>query len=689
MQPLNLNIRVLRNLLLRYLLVWVADTASLVATAAVLPKIYFRQDSPYWYLSPFVVALLLGLLNALLRPILIVLFLPITFVTLGLATFLLNAAVFYLAHLMVGPFVIENFASAVVGVIVLTFVNTLFGTALRLSDDYSFYATLMDKFSAMTRRERVAPRDRGIILLQIDGLSYVTLKRALKKGKMPFFNDLIKRKRYALRSWFSGLPSQTSSVQAGLFYGSAYDIPGFRWYDKRARRLVVSSNSADMSAVDERFASCPNPLLRNGSCINSLIHGGARKRILTLSSLGDRDIKAHRAEFEDFAIFSLHPYLYTRMVLFVIGDFLVDRAQAFVDLFRHPKARITRSVKFSFLRAIANAGFRESTTYFVIEDVVRGMPVIYANYVGYDMVSHHAGVASADALGTLTRIDRQIKKIFRAASKKAPRQFDLVVLSDHGQTESVPFRRIYGKGLPEIIGETLQKPAVEPAGGTAEVGYFRTLLREMKRVDQAYGMKSLARQRRTLERLEERISKTAAEEEADRAFVVCASGNLAHVYLTHSPERLSTEYILEHHSNLLEMLIGHEGVGFIATIREDGEVLVIGKSGMRNLGSGEVEGEDPLLPYLTGKNDEYAVRALSDLGGFPHAGDLIVNGALLEGGSVVTFEDQVGTHGGLGGPQTEPFIVYPRRLRQKRDIVRIPSDIHAFLNQTLNEGASS
>ena len=83
MQPLNLNIRVLRNLLLRYALVWLADTASVAATAAVLPKIYFRQDAPYWYLSPFVVALLLGLLNALVRPILIILFLPITFVTLG------------------------------------------------------------------------------------------------------------------------------------------------------------------------------------------------------------------------------------------------------------------------------------------------------------------------------------------------------------------------------------------------------------------------------------------------------------------------------------------------------------------------------------------------------------------------------------------------------------------------------
>jgi uncharacterized membrane protein YvlD (DUF360 family) len=667
----------------------VADAVSVAATAAVLPKIYFRQDIAYWYLYPFVVALLLGLLNALVRPILILLLLPITFVTLGLATLALNAALFYLAHVMIDSFVIENFVSAVAGVLVLTLVNTLLGNVLRLSDDYSFYGTLMDKLSTMTRRGRVERHERGIIVLQIDGLSYLSLKRALKKGKMPFLNDLIKRKRYALRSWFSGLPSQTSSVQAGLFYGSCYDIPGFRWYDKQARRLLVSSNSADMSAVDERFASYPNPLLRNGSCINSLIHGGASKRILTLSTLGDRDIRKHRAELEDFAIFSLHPYLYTRTILFMLGDFFIDRLQAFADLFRRSKPRIARSVKFSFLRAIANAGFRESTTYFAMEDIVRGIPIIYANYVGYDMVAHYAGPGSADALGVLTRIDRQVKKIHRTVSKKAPRHYDLVLLSDHGQTESVPFRRLYGKSLSEIIGETLDEPTVERTGNTAELGYFHTLLREMQRVDQAYGKGPLRRRRKTLERLSEKITEAAAEEQGEEAFVVCASGNLAHVYFTHTPEKLSTEYLAENHPNLLQMLVGHPGIGFIATQRESGEILVIGNNGMRRLGSGEVEGEDPLLPYLDGKNDDYTIRALAELGAFPHSGDIIVNGKLLENGLVVTFENQVGTHGGLGGAQTAPFIVYPRRLRKKRDSVRSPSEIHAFLISALSEGASS
>ncbi len=683
MQPLNLNLRALRNVLARYILVWVADTVSVAATATVLPKIYFRQDFPHWYLSPFVVALLLGLLNALVRPILIVLLLPITFMTLGLATLGLNAALFYIAHMIVDSFVVETFAAAVAGVLVLTLVNTLLGNVLRLSDDYSFYATVMDKFSAMTRRGRADSGERGVVILQIDGLSRPTLKRALRKGKMPFLKDLIKRKRYALRDWFCGLPSQTSSVQASLFYGSCYDIPGFRWYDKARGRLVVSSNSADMCAVDDRLAAYPRPLLKNGTCINSLLHGGASKKILTLSSLGDKDIRQHRAELEDFAIFSLHPYLYTRTILWMLGDFIVDRVQAFADFFRDPKGRIRRGVKFSFLRSIANAGFRESATYFVIEDIVRGVPVIYANYVGYDMVAHYTGPSSGDALGTLTRIDRQVKKISRAILKKAPRAYDLVVLSDHGQTRSFPFRRLYGESLSDLVGRTLQQPSVERIGHTAELGYFHTLLGEMRRVDQAYKRKAFSRNRRTLERLSKKISEGQTEEKGEEAFVVCATGDLAHIYLTHTPERLSAEYLFENHANLLEALVGHPGVGYVVAVRETGEVLVIGRAGMRKLGTNDIEGEDPLQPYLDGKRDGYALRALRELGGFPHSGDIIVNGALLRTGVVVTFEDQVGTHGGLGGPQTESFIVYPRRLRNKKDNVRTPAEIHAFLSGTL------
>ena len=50
MQPINFNLKLIRDVLLRYTLVWVADAVSVAATAAVLPGIYFKHDTPYWYL---------------------------------------------------------------------------------------------------------------------------------------------------------------------------------------------------------------------------------------------------------------------------------------------------------------------------------------------------------------------------------------------------------------------------------------------------------------------------------------------------------------------------------------------------------------------------------------------------------------------------------------------------------------
>jgi len=141
---------------------------------------------------------------------------------------------------------------------------------------------------------------------------------------------------------------------------------------------------------------------------------------------------------------------------------------------------------------------------------------------------------------------------------------------------------------------------------------------------------------------------------------------------------------MKHHSELLRLLVMKEGIGFLITKRENGEILMIGKNGMRKLKTGEVEGEDPLLPYMVGPDGEYTVRALTELADFPHSGDLIINGGFTEDGSVATFEKQVGTHGGLGGPQTESFIIFPRYHREKRDRMQNPSELHAFLHGILS-----
>jgi hypothetical protein len=69
-----------------------------------------------------------------------------------------------------------------------------------------------------------------------------------------------------------------------------------------------------------------------------------------------------------------------------------------------------------------------------------------------------------------------------------------------------------------------------------------------------------------------------------------------------------------------------------------------------------VEKPNPLAPF---GDVAYATHQVHRLTHFPHAGDLILLGEIRPDGKVVTFEKQVATHGGLGGPQGHPFIAWP------------------------------
>jgi len=139
--------------------------------------------------------------------------------------------------------------------------------------------------------------------------------------------------------------------------------------------------------------------------------------------------------------------------------------------------------------------------------------------------------------------------------------------------------------------------------------------------------------------------------------VMCASGNLGLVYLTALPGQATREGIEARYPHLIETLVRHPGVEFVAARSADG-LVAIGRNGTRDLDGGSVAGVDPLT-----KHSPMAADALRRLAGFPNSGDLIVVGRYdPDTSQVVSFEELVGSHGGLGGPQGEPFIAHPADL---------------------------
>ena len=102
------------NLLLR----WLLNTLALFLVVTIVPGFHYRS-----FVTLAIAALVLGLLNAILKPILFILTLPLTIVTLGLFLLVLNGIMLELVAWLVPGFDIDRFIWAMAGAVVLTIVS--------------------------------------------------------------------------------------------------------------------------------------------------------------------------------------------------------------------------------------------------------------------------------------------------------------------------------------------------------------------------------------------------------------------------------------------------------------------------------------------------------------------------------------------------------------------------------------
>jgi hypothetical protein len=353
-------------------------------------------------------------------------------------------------------------------------------------------------------------------------------------------------------------------------------------------------------------------------------------------------------------------------------------------------------------------------------DIVEGVPVSYATFVGYDEVAHHAGIREPDALAVLKRHDRQLQRLERAVTQ-APRPYHLVVLSDHGQTQGAPFRQRYDETLEDLVkGALAQGDVHAPAAVDEAWGDVGAVLADARQ-DPGLGGRALARATRgrtvegtvalgpNREALEERSALEAnrsdaaeghgAQEglnqfdsderrapetpESEQEAVVMVSGPLGLIYLPRSPERLTLEQIAAAHPELVSALTAHPGIGFVMVrSQEHGGTLVVGAGGHRRLADDTVEGEDPLAHF-----DPTVADHLRRHDSFPHCPDLLVNSMYDPvADEVAPFEDFMGSHGGLGGPQMKPFAVVPSDWSEPAEPIVGVEAMHEVLRDWLAQG---
>lgn len=106
--------------MLQFVLIWILSAIALIITAYIVPG--FAVTS---FAAALLAAVILGLINAIVKPILVLLTLPLTVITLGLFLFVVNALVIWLAGAITPGFVVTGFLPALLGSIVLTLVTSL------------------------------------------------------------------------------------------------------------------------------------------------------------------------------------------------------------------------------------------------------------------------------------------------------------------------------------------------------------------------------------------------------------------------------------------------------------------------------------------------------------------------------------------------------------------------------------
>jgi hypothetical protein len=283
----------------------------------------------------------------------------------------------------------------------------------------------------------------------------------------------------------------------------------------------------------------------------------------------------------------------------------------------------------------------------------------------------------------LRDLDRQIARI-AAAAADAPRPYRLVVLSDHGQSQGETFRDRYGQTLEELVRSTCDPESVIAVdeGEDDALAYLSAGLTEVARDDTAAArtVRTATRRRRAGDAV---ILDPDAREEVERArggsevpeLSVMASGCLGLISFPREPGRLTMERLESRYPRLLSALRDHPGIGFVLVRSERFGAVALGGEGVNFLDEERVEGDDPLAVF-----GPHAADHVRRTDGFPHCADLMVNSTFWpEFGEVAAFEELVGSHGGMGGTQSHPFVLHPTELSWPDDDVVGAERVHRIL----------
>jgi hypothetical protein len=476
---------------------------------------------------------------------------------------------------------------------------------------------------------------------------------------MPALARLLRQGILRLHRVPVGLPTSTPAFQAGLMYGGPVDIPGFEFFDKRTGVYRWFPRPWDAAAVEAAHALPGQGIVRGGRTYGCVFGGGADDAVLTFAHV----LRPHgfwgRLGFRAVVVpVLILAWLVARMSVVTLWELASWLGGVFRSLSLGQRVVPLRQVG---AQIVVGGWLRELFTLGVTADLYAGVPALYVNFVDYDVAAHELGPRHHLAFRALRGVDRSMARIARVARRVRGLEYDLFVLSDHGQIRSVPFHR--------IAGETTVAGAILECFGPARVDTPEPEPVAPRDADPPMPLSAFTRGRVGSFAAERHVRERNAVW-AGGLCIVPASPNV-NVYLTHTSARVLAEEIEARYPGALVRLSEHAAIGFVLARDARGPVCYY---------RGRVF-QIPPAPGPTGcplfdrPDREIVARGLQDLLDMPSGGDVILYGHYASAGCV-NFLDERGSHAGPSVEELYAFLAVPPHVGFDPGPVMRARDLH-------------